>query len=522
MATTAPPTPVSEQDQLGVLHGVGSILGSAPNFEQALHGMLELLSERLQMRLGTLSLLRGDHEVDDQELAIEIAFGLSQDEIDRGRYKVGEGITGRVVASAKPVIVPRISSEPLFLDRTGARTSAEKSHGSFICVPILLQREVVGTLSVDCTYVDDANLQRNVRLLSIVASMIAQEVASRRRERAGLASLHDENLRLQGELKERFHPANIIGNSRAMEEVGEMIGKVAPSDATVLLRGESGTGKELVADALHYHSLRSSRPLVKVHVAALPESLVEAELFGYERGAFTGAAEEGKEGRFERADGGTLFLDEIGELPPAVQVKLLRVLQSRQVDRLGGPAPRPVDVRVVAATHVDLERAVAAGRFREDLFYRLNVFPIYVPPLRERKSDVLLLADTFLERYGRKHGKPMRRISTPAIDMLMSYHWPGNVRELENCVERAVILSMDGVVHGHHLPPTLQTAAASGTNLSGSLEMMMGSYEREILVEALKSTRGNMARAARALGTTARIFSYRTRKLEIDPRDYRT
>ena len=518
---SAPARPSSDQDQLGVLHRVGSILGSAPNFERALYGILELLSERLQMRLGTLSLVRGGQEEDGQELAIEIAPGLSRDEIERGRYKVGEGISGRVVASAKPVIVPRISSEPLFLDRTGARTSAEKSHSSFICVPIQLQREVVGTLSVDCPYVDDANLQRNVQLLSIVAGMIAQNVASRRRERAERASLHDENLRLRGELKERFHPANIIGNSRAMEEVGEMIGKVAASDATVLLRGESGTGKELVADALHYHSLRASRPLVKVHVAALPESLVEAELFGHEEGAYTGAT-EAREGRFERADGGTLFLDEIGELPPAVQVKLLRALQSRQVERLGGSGPRPVDVRVVAATHVDLERAVAEGRFREDLFYRLNVFPVYVPPLRERKSDVLLLADTFLERYGRKHGKPMRRISTPAIDMLMSYHWPGNVRELENCVERAVLLSMDGVVHGHHLPPTLQTAAASGTNLSGSLEMMMSSYEREILVEALKSTRGNMAKAARALGTTARIFSYRARKLDIDPRDYRS
>ena len=522
MATSAAaPPPTSDRDQLGVLHQVGSILGSAPNFEQALHQILERLSERLQMRLGTLSLLRGDQGANGQEVAIEIAFGLSQDEIDRGRYKVGEGITGRVVASAKPVIVPRISSEPLFLDRTGARTRADRSHSSFICVPIQLQREVLGTLSVDCPYVDDANLHRNVRLLSIVAGMIAQDVASRRRERAERASLHDENLRLQGELKERFHPANIIGNSRAMEEVGEMIGKVAPSDATVLLRGDSGTGKELVADALHYHSLRSSRPLVKVHVAALPESLVEAELFGHEKGAFTGATED-KEGRFERADGGTLFLDEIGELPPGVQVKLLRVLQSRQVERLGGSGPRHVDVRVVAATHVDLERAVAGGRFREDLFYRLNVFPIYVPPLRERKSDVLLLADTFLERYGRKHGQPMRRISTPAIDMLMSYHWPGNVRELENCIERAVILSMDGVVHGHHLPPTLQTAAASGTNLPGSLEMMMSSYEREILVEALKSTRGNMAKAARALGTTARIFSYRTRRLGIDPGGYRS
>ena len=505
-----------DQQQLTVLHRIGEILGSATDFERALHDILETLSERLAMRLGTLSLLGGDEE----EITIDIAFGLSRDEIDRGRYKVGEGITGRVVASGKPVIVPRISSEPLFLDRTGARTSHERSQSSFICVPIQLQGEVVGTLSVDCPYVDDPTLQDNVRLLSIVSGMVAQSVASRRRQRDEWALLLDENQRLQSELKERSHPANIVGNSSPMEEVADLIGKVAPSDATVLIRGESGTGKELVADAIHYQSLRAARPLVKVHVAALPESLVEAELFGHEKGAFTGATES-KEGRFERADGGTLFLDEIGELHPNVQVKLLRVLQARQLERLGGTEAIQVDVRVIAATHVDLETAVAESRFREDLFYRLNVFPLHVPPLRERKSDILLLADTFLEQYGRKHGKPIRRISTPAIDMLMSYHWPGNVRELENCMERAIILSSDGVVHGHHLPPSLQTAAASDTGLSGSLDLMMSSYEREILVEALKSTRGNMARAARLLGTTARIFAYKVKKLQITPQQYR-
>ena len=509
------PTAVTDHQHLSALLQVGEVLGAAANFEQALHEILETLCDQVQMRLGTLSLLEGEREV-----AIDIAYGLSQDEIDRGRYKIGEGITGRVVASAKPVIVPRISSEPLFLDRTGARTTDEKSQSSFICVPISLQREVVGTLSADCPYIDDGRLQANVRLLTIVAAMIAQNVATRRRARAEWANLVDENQRLQTELKERFHPTNIIGNSRPMEEVGGLIGKVAPSDATVLLRGESGTGKELVADALHYHSLRSGQPFVRVHIAALPETLVEAELFGHEKGAFTGATET-KEGRFERADGGTLFLDEIGELSISVQVKLLRVLQSRQIERLGSSESRQIDVRVIAATHVNLEQAVAAGTFREDLYYRLNVFPIYVPPLRERKSDIMLLADNFLDEYSRKHGKQMRRISTPAIDMLMSYHWPGNVRELENCVERAVILSVDGVVHGHHLPPSLQTAAASETVSSGSLEMMMNSYEREIIAEALKSTRGNMARAARVLGTTARIFTYRAKKLNIEPGQYR-
>ena len=510
------PSALTDRLQIDVLHEIGEVLGSGSELEDSLHRILQLLGERLQMGLGTLTLPQGDREA-----SIDIAYGLSPSEIERGRYKMGEGITGRVMQSGKAVIVPRISSEPLFLDRTGARTDTEKSQTSFICVPILLQREVVGTLSVDTPYIDDSRLEQNVRLLAIVSAMVAQAVAARRTARRERANLLDENLRLQGELKERFHPSNIVGNSRPMQEVGDLIGKVAPSDATVLLRGESGTGKELVADAVHYASLRAGKPFVKVHVAALPESLVESELFGHERGAFTGATRT-RAGRFERAEGGTIFLDEIGELSAAVQVKLLRVLQAREIERLGGSEPKQIDVRVVAATHVDLEHAVKQGRFREDLFYRLNVFPIYVPPLRERKSDILLLADSFLEKYARKHSKEMKRISTPAIDMLMSYHWPGNVRELENCVERAVILSLDGVVHGHHLPPTLQTADASGTMLSGSLEMMMSSYEREILVEAMKNSRGNMARAARLLGTTARIFSYRCKKLEVDYAQYRS
>jgi Nif-specific regulatory protein len=502
-----------------LLHEIGEVLGSAASFEEAVQDILKLLCERAEMDRGTLSLAENDSEV-----SIDIAYGLSKSEMRRGRYKIGEGITGRVVESGKPVIVPRISSEPLFLDRTGSRRKAEKAEKaekSFVCVPILLQSHVVGTLSADPPYIDDAGLQSNVRLLSIIAAMIAQNVASRRRARDERASLVDENQRLQSKLKERFHPSTIVGTSRPMQEVSDLILKVAGSDATVLLRGESGTGKELVADALHYGSLRARKPLVKVHVAALPESLVESELFGHERGAFTGAT-EAKAGRFERAEGGTIFLDEIGELAPSVQVKLLRVVQARQVERLGGSSPIQIDVRIIAATHVDLEQAVVDGSFREDLFYRLDVFPIFVPPLRERKSDILLLADTFLEKYGRKHTKEMRRISTPAIDMLMSYHWPGNVRELENCIERAIILSTDGVVHGHHLPPTLQTATSSDTSLSGSLETIMGAYEAEILVEALKSSRGNMAKAARLLGTTQRIFSYRSRKLGILSKQYRT
>jgi Nif-specific regulatory protein len=289
---------------------------------------------------------------------------------------------------------------------------------------------------------------------------------------------------------------------------------------TALIRGESGTGKELIAHAIHYNSLRANKPFVKVSCAALPDSLIESELFGYEKGAFTGAQQR-KKGRFELAEGGTLFLDEIGDIPLATQVKLLRVLQEREYERLGGTETLKSNVRLITATNKDLEKAIAEGTFREDLYYRLNVFTIFVPPLRERKTDLLLLADHFLETFSRTHSKNIKRISTPAIDMLMSYHWPGNVRELENTLERAVLVCDGHVIHAHHLPPTLQTAEASGTITRVSLRDAVAAYEKDLISDALKTTRGNRAKAARLLNTTERIINYQVKKYSIDYRRFK-
>jgi Nif-specific regulatory protein len=252
-----------------------------------------------------------------------------------------------------------------------------------------------------------------------------------------------------------------------------------------------------------------------VSCAALPDTLIESELFGYERGAFTGAMAR-KKGRFEAAEGGTLFLDEIGEVNLATQIKLLRVLQEREYERLGSTETIKSNVRIIAATNKDLEAAIAEKSFREDLYYRLAVFTLFVPPLRERKSDVMLLADFFLGKYARTHGKTIKRIATPAIDMLSSYHWPGNVRELENIVERAVLVCDGQVIHGHHLPPTLQTAEASGTVPHTSLAEAVQQFEKDLLVDALKSTRGNRAKAARLLRTTERILGYKVHAHGID------
>jgi Nif-specific regulatory protein len=299
-----------------------------------------------------------------------------------------------------------------------------------------------------------------------------------------------------------------------------MIVRVAKSDATVLVRGESGTGKELVAHAIHYNSLRAKKPFIKVNMAALPENLIESELFGYERGAFTGAFER-KAGRFEMAEGGTIFLDEIGDLSAATQVKLLRVIQEREFERLGGTQTVKSNVRIIAATNIDLEKAVKDGAFREDLYYRLNVFPIYIPPLRERKDDILLIAEHFLDKYSRMNKRIIKRISTPAIDALMSYHWPGNVRELENTVERAVLMCEGEVVYAHHLPPTLQTPETSKTQIGDSLKALVETYENEIICDALKTTSGNKAKAAELLKTTERIMGYKINQYGIDFKKFR-
>jgi Nif-specific regulatory protein len=433
---------------------------------------------------------------------------------------LGEGITGRVIETGRPIAVPEIGDEPLFLDKTGARSGIDKSKISFICVPIKEGRRVIGALSVDHILEKDSVLGEDVRLLEIISSLIAQKVALLEKIQREKEQLTEENVRLRKELNRKYSFSNIIGNSRKMQEVFYLITQVAKSNANVLLLGESGTGKEMVANAIHYNSLRSANPLVKVNCAALPENLVEAELFGYEKGAFTGAIRQ-KEGKFELANGGTIFLDEIGSLALESQGKLLRVLQEKELERLGGTKTIKVNIRLIAATNQDLAIAVEESRFREDLFYRLNVYPIYLPPLREREADVLLLADYFLEKYAGEYNKDIKRISTPAIDAFVQYNWPGNVRELENCLERAVLLCDDQVIRSYHLPPTLQTAEETGTHQTQSLKDAVDTFEKEFLIDALKSNRGNMRKAATALQTTERIFGYKVKKYEINPKIYR-
>jgi Nif-specific regulatory protein len=504
-----------ESRRLSTLLEVSQALSGTLNLRSALHRVLEILAKHHGTVRSLVTLLH-----DNNDLHVEASDGLDTPS-HTVRYRVGEGIVGKVVESGRPIVVPRVSKEPTFLHRAAKRPELQKDELSFICVPILLNRRAVGAVGVDLRFNPDRDYDRYVKFLGIVASTIAQAVKIQRLIEEDKKRLVDENTHLRQELKERYDFSTIIGTSGPVRQMYEQMAQVAATNTTVLIRGESGTGKELVAHSIHYNSPRANKPFVKVSCAALPDSLIESELFGYERGAFTGA-EQRKKGRFELAEGGTLFLDEIGDINLTTQVKLLRVLQEREFERLGSTETVKVNVRLVAATNKDMERAIAAGTFREDLYYRLNVFTIFVPPLRERKADLLLLVDHFLERFSREHRKSIKRISTPAIDMLMSYHWPGNVRELENTLERAVLMSDGQVIHGHHLPPSLQTAEASGTVTRVSLSDAVAGFEKDLIQDALKTTRGNRAKAARLLDTTERVLNYKVRKYVIDARRFTT
>lgn len=496
---------------LEVLWRVGQLLATQSGQQQMLAAVLDELEEKLHMTRGTIMLVSSD----GNELFVEVAEDIPHDERERLRYLRGEGIIGRVVQTGQAAMVPRISREPRFTNRIHRRSKANETDCSFLCVPITLDSEVVGTLSVDLPAQSRAELAGRARFLGIVASMIAYDVKSRRLESLQRQHLEAENLRLRSALQEQLRPENIIGNSNAMRGVYAKIHQVAAGDTTVLIRGESGTGKELVASAIHYNSPRAQMPLIRVNCAALSEGVLESELFGHEKGAFTGATFS-RTGRLEEAEGGTLFLDEIGDFSPAIQVKLLRALQEREFERVGSNKTIKSDVRIIAATNQDLEARIESGVFRQDLYYRVNVFPIFLAPLRERKDDILLLADHFVTKYSLKMGKNVRRISTPAINMMFAYHWPGNVRELENCIEYAVLLSDDGVIHGHNLPPTLQLPASSEANVAGTLKARVCVLERDMLTDALKSTEGNIAAAARQLGITARMARYKLKQLGID------
>lgn len=514
--------------ELLALHRITELIGSAVDLEVTLERILKVLGDTLKMDRATLLL----YDSKTGSLVIKASCGLSEAEEMRGVYKPNEGVIGQIFRTRAPFIVPDIQSEPLFLNRTGARSGVSRDKVSFLGVPVMVKGSPEGVLTVDRLFGDEVSFDEDIRFLTVLATLIAQFLTLHYEIEKKEARLVKENESLKAKIHQIHDGHYIIGHSKPMQEVFSVIDKISKSNATVLLLGESGTGKELVARAIHEGSDRKNRAFVKINCAALPETLLESELFGHDKGAFTGA-HAAKPGRFEIADGGSIFLDEIGEMPLALQAKMLRVLQEKQFERIGGTHTYSVDVRIVAATNVSLEDAVSQGQFRADLYYRLNVVPIVLPPLRDRQDDIPLLFNHFLVKSNQRNGKDVK-MTSELFDFLINYKWPGNVREMQNLVERMVILAEGDRITLADLPSNISKPAveeqvrvdhASPANGDASQPKSVASsrslseIEKEEVKAALIRNGWVQVRAARELGLTQRQMGYRIKKYGLNRYD---
>lgn len=430
------------ETELESLYLVSQILSRSLHFRETLHEVLRTLNDSNHMQHAMIALQ--DENSGDLLLTALHANPTPNDPV---RYKPGEGIVGAIMYSGDSLVIERLADDARFLDRLGVYDCDLP----FIAVPISIGEQTAGVLAAQ-PLGGTGQLIRQERFLEMVANLIGQSVRLARSVEVEQLELKSERDSLRRKVRGEHGFSNLVGHTRSMRLVFDQIRQVAKWNTTVLVRGESGTGKELIANAIHYNSPRVNGPFIKLNCAALPDSLLESELFGHEKGAFTGAISQRK-GRFEQAHGGTLFLDEIGEISPAFQAKLLRVLQEGEFERVGGGKTMVVNVRLVAATNKDLESEVLQGRFREDLYYRLNVMPIYMPPLRERTEDIPDLVAFLVAKIGRSQGRELL-VEENALGPLMRYEWPGNVRELENCLERAAVMSEEGRINGRTISLT--------------------------------------------------------------------
>lgn len=524
----------TEKFELMALHSITQLIGTAVDLETTLSNILKVLNDTLRMERATLLLI--DEET--QLLTIRASCGLSAEEELRGVYKPDEGICGQIFQSRYPFVVPDIHGEPLFLNRTGARPGFSKTKLSFLGVPVLVRGNPVGVLTVDRLFGPEVSFDEDIRFLTVLSTLIAQFLQLHEEIRRKEARLKEENRSLKAKLHNLNDGHFIVGHSKPMQDVFSIVAKISQSSVTALLLGESGTGKELVARAIHDSSIRKDKPFIKVNCAALPETLLESELFGHEKGAFTGA-HAARQGRFELADNGTIFLDELGEMPLSLQSKILRVLQEREFERLGGTKTLNVDVRIIAATNVSLEQAIMAGKFRADLYYRLNVVPIILPPLRDRKEDIPILFNHFLLKSNQRNGRNIK-MTSELLDFLMNYRWTGNVREMQNMVERMVILAESDRLTLDDLPHEVRNFSAhedmemvdnvvdkinryplSSEDTDNRIEhkdnrrLSLHDIERAEVESALRRNGWIQIMAARELGITQRQIGYRIRKYNL-------
>jgi len=521
-ATGDHPADWREQELL-LMREVMRLVGRGPSPAPALAKMLHLMSELLGLNRGRIVLVDppGPETRAPRQASIQHAYGLTQVERDRGRYLQGEGITGRVLASGLPAIVQDIDAEPLFLFRAVERARLPPETVAFIALPIEINNVPIGVLACHRIRSRQRHLNDDVSVLRVLAALAGQLLQLERLVAEQTGQLQARNAVLSQALNARTARYGLIGNAPPLLQALDALERVSQTQATVLLLGESGTGKELFARAVHLASGRRDQPFIKVNCSAIPESLFESELFGYERGAFTGAS-TARAGWFEQAQGGTIFLDEIGELPPAMQSKLLRTLQEGTLVRLGGAREVRVDVRMVAATNRALELEVHAGRFRQDLYYRLHVIPIRLPSLRERREDIRALVLHFVSRANQTHQRNVH-LSPDALERLEAHDWPGNIRELGNLIERLVLLTDQVPVTaqelGRFLPEATTPAPAPmpGKPPAGPATLVReyqaaSSHPSGVLLQVLEAHHGNQTRAAQQLGLTLRQFSYRLRK----------
>ncbi|HOX68754.1 MAG: nif-specific transcriptional activator NifA [Burkholderiaceae bacterium] len=436
--------------ELIAVYEICRVLGASLDLQRSFRAALNILDA--QIGLPRVMIVLPDE--DDSRLRVHSYVGLDREQAGRGVWQVGEGMIGRVYQHGVSVTVPDVTQAEEFIDRTGAFSAQDGQMMSFMVVPIKTDHEVLGVLAAQRAVEGNARLSDDHRILKMVATLLAQTIVLSRAVAAEHQRLQLETTRLQKalapEVRGRYALDNVVGVSAEMQQVFAEVHQAAPSRATVLLRGESGTGKEAIARAIHYLSPRKDAPFIKVNCAALTESLLESELFGHERGAFTGAVGDRK-GRFEQAHTGTLFLDEIGDVSPSFQAKLLRVLQEREFERVGGNRSIKVDVRLICATNRDLEKMVKRGEYRADLYYRINVVSVFLPPLRERRADIPPLVAHFVDRYNKENRRKLK-IAGDAMEVLTHCYWPGNVRELENCIERTATMVQGDVIRGIAFP----------------------------------------------------------------------
>jgi Nif-specific regulatory protein len=521
--------------EIELLYEIAVVLASTTDIKETIEQGMRLLKRHNYLNRCALFLLN------DEMLELYASIDLTEQQQMRATYRLGEGATGMAAKGAEPVVIENIHNNIDYLNKMGmVNTKAV----SYVAVPVIQDDAVTGVISANIAEDSPLNFDEIVRMLTIVGSLFSGTLAVQQRFMQEKEQLSQLKTYYKEEMLGEHRFENIIGKSTKMRQIFSMLETVAPTDATILVRGETGTGKELIATAVHNLSRRKNGPFIKLNCAAISETLLESELFGHEKGAFTDAKEMRK-GRFELADGGTLFLDEIGDITPSLQVKLLRILQEQEFERVGGTKTVKTDVRLVAATNRNLEEMVKKGEFREDLFYRLNVIPLNLPPLRERYEDVKLLIEHYMKKFMKEHHKQMS-LSKSALELLLDYPWPGNIRELQNTMERLVLICPEGEVQpemlNHVLPfnyqklhnlqnqetaasaPTpaverpepVAEAAVENTETGTVTKATLHELEKEAIIKALIENRGIQTKAAAQLGMTARQIGYKIKKYEID------